>query len=225
MLTTYNRCKNHEDEVRKDSNEGSCQYNFNHQNTTTAGWQDVGFQSYMFCTSMIESEQLMTKFNADGYFWIDNLFAFCDVVSRYIPGFEYGRVGACSYKKSRVISRTTDNPVRPCEKELNNAMSNEDQRLRSQALNNYQRTMSGNVNQELADESYFLKENTFSDEAEVRIIWTVPYDVKETITITCPEAIQFCSPGTLLSKDFEKNHRGEGDIRGAMISIYSEPQV
>jgi hypothetical protein len=65
-------------------------------------------------------------------------------------------------------------------------------------------------------EPYFIKEARFSEEAEVRLIWTVESDVKKPIFIKCREATQFCKPGFALSKEYEP-YKPAGDTHSMYV--------
>lgn len=195
MLTTFERCITHEDGVRRDANEGKCNYLLNHGGYATAGVQKVGRMSYMLCLSMVESPLLMKRFSVDNFIRIHNILAFADAVSRWIPGFQRGQMGPCIYKNERSISKNAVNMVGIDPAAMITAADKDDPAALEKAFNESRQALADGVNRELAGDPYFLKEEIFSVEAEFRIVWTVPYEVKEPLIITCPEAVQFCSIG------------------------------
>lgn len=219
MLTTFKRCKIHEEENRKDSNEGGIQFEIKHGNLEAKGWHNVGFQSYMLCTSLVESEQLMSKFKVNGYFIINNILAFSDVISRYIPGFTNGMVGVCAYEDARKFSKNSNENISFSSEELARALENEDHAQVESIINKQQESLNNSINRDLGKIPYFIKENSFKEEAELRIIWSVPYDTQDTIIIKCPEARQFCSYEGLISNEINSQNNGDG--RGIMMVVES----
>jgi len=194
LLTSYSRCKNHEDKSRKDSNEGKSQYEVTYNgaygNQKTCGWHDVGAGSYMLCTSKVESEALMRKFSVNGYFWINDVLEFSEAISKCIPDFLTTKYGCCTYQDTRVLSKQKTNPFMPLIP--SKPFEDEDHEKISQILYDFQNKLSEHY-YDAAEETFFLKEKHYSDEEEFRIIWNTSNKVDGYLIIKCPQAIQFCT--------------------------------
>ena len=203
MLTTYERCRNHEDSVRRDEKEGSCHFHLTHGNMAASGIHTAGTHSYMFCGSTIESSSLMEHFSTDNYFLINDVIGFADAISRYIPGFIQGKFGCCVYKDERNLEKNTNHPVAPDATSLLNAAQNGDYADIEKEFYRMQQVMYQSVEGELADEAYFVKEQYFAKEYEFRIIWQTSKETFEPLHIQCPEAIKFCSPGKPLPRQVD----------------------
>lgn len=224
MLTTYERCKNHEDSARKDSKEGKCNFHLVHGNYAVSGIHNIGLQSYMLCASTIESDVLMEKFSTDNYLVINNVIAFADAVSRYVPGFTHGKLGACVYKDERAFTKITEKPNTPDSTGLLNAIKQGEYADIEKEFYRMQNDLYNSVENELADESYFLKENSFSEEAEFRIIWGVPRKTSDPVIIACPEAIRYCSPGKPLAKE-NKPPEFSSDGQMSVVTGFTSPKA
>jgi hypothetical protein len=216
MLTTFDRCKTIEDDSRKDENEGVCNFEINHNGGNLSGIQICGKQSYMLCTSMIESKSLMEKFKTDNYLIIFDTIGFVNSISKWIKGFCNGKIGICIYKGERIIKKNTDFDINNTTKEMIKASNDGNEEEAKRLFYQQKREISESINNNLINEPYFIKEARFSEEAEVRIIWTVEYDVKEPLFIECREATNFCIPGFPLSKEYEP-YKPVGDTRGMYI--------
>lgn len=201
QLTTYSSCKKHESEIRKDELEGKCHFELSHGNEGVAGHYLVGYRSYMLCLSMIESKSLMERFSVDGYFLINDLQAFAEAIAKCVPNFESGKIGACTYLEARSIKKSTSLPLNLSNPQAMINALEEANTLKSEApvdaeLKRMQNTISRAIDSEMGDDPYFIKENKFSVEAELRIVWTVPYNVEAPLLVACPEAVRFCSQVT-----------------------------
>ena len=202
-LTTYAQCQIHECDVRRDSNEGKANFSFDLSNLGMGGWglQTVGWQSYILCASVCESENLLQRFKVDSYFRINDVIGFFNAVSRKLADFDSGKIGACIYKDKDAFEKGLKFkgiPPNP-----NMATNSNGLALEPVAF-------------EMSDEPYFIKSDLFAVEGEFRLIWSVSSDVKEPITLHCPEAIQFCNPNIPVSDSYKKP-QNSGDIRGSVL--------
>lgn len=190
LLTTYERCKIHEDKVRCDPNEGKRTYMLTHGGKVLAGIEGVGRRSYLLCTSMLADAD---HFDDKSYFTINDPLAFASAIARSVPAFRSGRLGKCLYRPDRSLSRESQRPVIPDPSELRAAQSQEAVEL---AFNKIQQAMADLVDAELGGETYFVKaEVPFKKDAEFRFIFTVKDDVAGPLVVPCPEAISFCARG------------------------------
>lgn len=194
-LSTFPHYTAIEDASRRDEREGQANFQFTRSGLRIAGWQNVGKRSYVMCTSTSEAPVLMTLFNCDNYIRIANVLAFADAVSRYIPGFIGGHIGPCIYRTSREITRSTKLQfgVDTFAKAFADGVT--DENALGAATEQSRAQMSADLHAEIQFEHFFLKEHTFSNQSEFRIVWNVAHDAEEYLHVKCPEAIAFCSPG------------------------------
>lgn len=202
-LTTYTQCQVHECNVRRDSNEGKAKFSLELPSVGASGWgiQTVGWQSYILCASLCESDKLLEHFKVDSYFRINNVLGFFDAVSRRLSGFENGKIGSCIYRDKNSFEKSLK--------------FNEISQNSSNVRNNKELTLAP-IEFEMSDEPYFIKSDSFAAEAEFRFIWSLSNDVREPITVYCPEAIQFCEPDLPVSDKYTKPNNS-GDIRSSML--------
>jgi hypothetical protein len=216
MLTTFERCKTIEDKSRQDKSEGICNFEVNHNNGQINGIQVVGKQSYMLCTSLIESGRLMDKFKTDNYLIIFQPLEFANCISKWIPGFKRGQVGLCTYKESKTIKRNVQfDPNQTVKLMLQASQEGNDEEAK-RLFYQSRREISESINNNILNEPYLVKSSIYSDEAEVRIVWTAEDDVKEPLFLNCKEATNFCIPGSKLSKEYEP-YKLKNDSTGSMI--------
>ncbi|MBX3670457.1 MAG: hypothetical protein KF778_18810 [Rhodocyclaceae bacterium] len=203
QLTTYQKCQEHECEIRRDAKEGKANFSleFKQLGMSGGGMQTVGWQSYMLCTCLTESQKLSERFKVDSYFKIRNVLGFLDAISKRISGCGSGKIGACIYKDKQALER----PL-----QFQSVPPNVDRSSDSQGL------VLSPVQFEMSDEPYFIKSELFAIETEFRFIWHVPYDVDGPRIIECPEAIQFCEPDRPVSDTYQRS-TNSGDIRGSIL--------
>ncbi len=216
MLTTFERCKTNEDESRKDESEGICNFEINHSNGNMNGIQVVGKHSYMFCTSLNESQHLLKKFNSNNYLIIFQPLEFANVISKWIPGFNKGQIGLCTYKENKKIKRNVNFDSNETTKLMIKASEEGNEEEAKRLFYQSKREFSEAINNNIMNEPYLVKSINFSDEAEVRIIWTTEDDVNEPLFINCKEATNFCVPGFKLSKEYEP-YKIPQDTSGAFV--------
>ena len=200
MLSSYEKCKKHED-IRKDGREGSCNFHLENEGFAYSGVQRVGVTSFMLCGSVNESDDLMSRFGVDNYLVITNVLGFADAVSRAVPGFLEGKLGACSYRSGRQISKKVASSLEIDSTELLNAKTHEDI---TKAFYGSQKAMVDRINYELLDESFFIKDVAYEEEAEFRLVWRTSRKVGDGAKLDCRDAINFCTPGRPLSRNVSK---------------------
>ena len=188
MLTTYARCKIHEDQARCDPNDGKRNYLLTHGGMAVAGIQGVGKRSYLLCTSMFPG---VDHFDDKTYFAINNPLAFAAAVARSVPSFQSGRLGKCLYRSEPSLSVESERPVMPDPSELLAARDHQTVEL---AFNRMNQAMGHLVDSKLGAETYFVKaEARFEKDSEFRFIFTVDKDVSDVLVISCAEAVKFCA--------------------------------
>lgn len=149
------------------------------------GSTDVGNDAYMFCTSVIESEELMKELGYDGYFRILDPLSFSLAVANSIPGFSQAIQGLCDYQEHRLINKEIP------------GMSVDDFTNEEGELIIGGPKMIQRLGETVGDGSdlMFLKEKKYQWQAEYRFVWRIStqfFELQESIDIECKEAIQFC---------------------------------
>ncbi|MGE4329356.1 hypothetical protein [Diaphorobacter sp.] len=200
VLGSYGKYKKRED-IRKDEREGFCNFHLENEGFAYSGVQSVGAASFMLCGSVNESDDLMSRFGVDNYLVVTDVLGFADAVSRAIPGFLEGKLGACSYRSGRQISKKVAKSLEIDSTELLNAKKYEDI---TKAFYGNQKAMADRINYELIDESFFVKDVAYEKEAEFRMVWRASRKVGDGAKIDCRDAIKFCAPGRPLSRNVSK---------------------
>ena len=210
-LTTYAHCQRHECDIRRDSLEGQANFELELDSLGSSGWgvQTVGWQSYMLCGSLSESERLTSRFKVDSYFRINDVIGFYNAISSCVSGFVGGLIGACVYRDEKAFEK----PLKFREVSPNFQTSNSSAGMPFAP-----------VEFEMSDEPYFIKGDLFSVEAEFRMIWTVSEDVEGPIVIRCPAAIQFCDPDLEVTDTYKK-YESSGDIRSSILAADRFPRA
>lgn len=194
LLTTFNRCRYHEDIARRDEDEGVARFNLENGSTTLGGNIRTGSTSYMLCGSLVESERLMEKFSTDGCFLINDPVQFADAIARWLPGFVEGYVGPCIYRKDRRIRRMVDQELAPDMSSLLERPKVEpSQDELNKVMDQLNQSVARNIHNSLGFDSFLCKDVSFSDEAEFRFVWSMSEEVVEPFVVRCPDAIKFCS--------------------------------
>lgn len=174
----------HSDEQRLDAQEGCGIVIHRSQEgsaKTIIARLSQGQNAFVLCGSSIFSGELFTAFQADSGFRINDTVAFADVISRYVPGFQAGLEGPCTYRARRVV----DHDIGPVELDsLKTAPDANDIDLEK---------IIGAISMIARDDLFFLKSSFYSQQNEYRLIWLVSANVQDHIDIVCPEARQFCT--------------------------------
>ena len=195
LLTTYQKCRQHEDAVRRDTREGKFNFHIESNGYAASVIQTSGDRSYMLCTSLIEDPALARYFGVNGCIKIIDHAAFFEEVSAVIPGIESSRLGACEYVAERAKSILTTAPIQPNGDKLLAAIASDlhgdIEKLYYEMHNDFSRR----VQDHLSNEGYFAKPKAFQSEVEFRMIWTIDQPVVAGRVIRCPGAIQYCEPG------------------------------
>ncbi len=192
LLTTYERCKSHEDESRRDQNEGKLNFNFTYGDQSVGGIHGVGRSSYMLCTSMIWSEELKQRFGTKSGFSINDVQAFCHAVSAVIPGAKKHIQGLRKYVDQRSMCGPISNPFEPEATNMFEAMRTGTGDTEA-PFRKTQEAMSIRLHGHLSDKAYFMKEKQFQIEQEFRFVWAVDQPVSEPIVMICRESVRHCT--------------------------------
>jgi hypothetical protein len=194
MLTTYARCAAM-DATRQDRREGKMNSLLRYGDRAIAGLHGVGKTSYMLCTSLVESKDLMHSFEGtDDYFRIDDTAGFVQAVANSLPGYQKGLMGPCIYLPERSIE--CDDPAfEPDASELLRAMQGGDEKAMQLAVERFTGALGARMNNVVGVQPYFVKvAGTHEDEREFRLVWLVDRETgAEPITLNVPRAVQYCS--------------------------------
>lgn len=224
MLTTFERCKTIEDKSRKDESEGICNFEIDHNNGNISGLQVFGKQSYMLCTSLIESKRLMEQFKTDNYLIIFQPLEFANCISKWIPGFKRGQIGLCTYKERKTVKRNVQFDPNKTTMLMLKASEEGNEVEAKRLFYQSREEISEAINNNILNEPYLVKSSTYSDESEVRIIWTAEDDANKPLFINCKEATNFCLSGFKLSKEFEP-YKPKNDSSGSFIGTQKPFQL
>lgn len=183
-IGTFKRFREYPDEILGDKNEGrgllratSDKENFSFNIHTP-----VGDNAYILCCSLINTDELRKKFNADSCFVINDPLKFSIAISKALNGFDHSRQGFCNYQEYRMIKKTlsglsiddmTDKEGRIIE----------DGRIEAKVFKSFDPI-----------EIMFLKESRYSYQQEYRLTWTIDtryHDLSKEF-ILCKEAIEYC---------------------------------
>lgn len=185
-ISSFRKFKMYPDEIRGDKSEGGGAF----KTITKEGSQfllmtNTGESEYMFCSSLIQSDELTKQFNVDSYFKIIKPLEFSSAILNSIPGCSQAFLGFCNYQDHRII-----------EKKIKGFSINEFTDEKGSFIIGGP-TMSQRTNEIMENgiDLMFLKENKYQAQSEFRFIWSINtqfYQIKESYDIECKEAIQFC---------------------------------
>ena len=177
-LSCFAEFAKHRDEQRLDPNEGRNMIVGRTEDQTVLGWSKHGSNSYVLCTTQIESAELQAAFGCDHGFRIKDSTAFGMTIASALPRFQEGIEGPCIYQDKHMIER-----------QLN---SFEAEKLKGQQVS--RENAVALVSQIGGVDVFFVKDRKYSSQAEYRFIWNVGQDVVGPLDIHCPDARQFCEP-------------------------------
>jgi len=186
-LSSFSKFRSFPDEIRGDKHEGGGSVT---GKSGKDGFQfhvmtQTGNDSYVFCGSVLESDELKKIFNCDSCYRIIRPLEFSLSISNAIVGFKQSYQGLCNYRDYRIIAKTIED------------MSISDFTNEQGEFIIGGQKMNQRVNQLIGSgaELMFLKEKKYQDQVEYRFIWAINsqfYPMKDYIDIECKEAIQFC---------------------------------
>jgi hypothetical protein len=183
-ISSFSQFASHIDEQRLDLEEGQgmiLNRNTQGDGQTVFARLEQGKNAYVLCGSMTQSHELAQSFKTDSGFKINDSIAFCEALSRYIPGFVGGMEGPCSYVQDRMVVRDIG-PV-----DLDSVRT-------GPGIDDFDHEKMAKKLFEIAgDDFFFLKHSRFSPQSEYRFLWLTPNQVTGTVDIVCPEARQFCT--------------------------------
>jgi hypothetical protein len=195
-LTTYERCRAIDDLSRNDAREGK----INTLVRTTGDYaiasvSGVGRQSYMLCTSLHESEALMSSFEAaNDYFRIDDPRAFAETIASAVNGYQRGLMGPCTYMPERSVEKYDPSFLPDFSKILELGRSG-DEAGAIKAVEEFHKSLSENHARFVGQIPYFAKvAGSHQDEREFRFVWIVDHPTGNTmLPLVVPEATKYCS--------------------------------
>lgn len=185
-ISSFTKFIRYPDEIRGDRHEGNGVY----QAVSNEGLQfnvitNAANTGYIFCTSLVASEQLKTEFQVNSYFKINDVLGFSDAIANAIENCYQPVLGFCNYQQYRIIKKKIEGFSQ-------NDFLDESGNFIITGPKMLQRAnqMTGN-----AVELLFLKENTYQYQSEFRFLWTLnikTHDMEEHLDITCGEAVKYC---------------------------------
>lgn len=184
-LSSFRKFRQHKDEQRGDSGEGSIVMEITNPKSHHAVVGFNGQEAYVLCGSTIQSVEVMKAFGgAESGIKIKNPVSFADAVSRHIPGFVGGFQGACVYTDDRVVRRADvpDMKFPPPADEAGMEKWGDE----------YERYLAA----QNSNESLLLKPMRYANQAEYRLVWFAAGPEKDYIDLECPEVIKLCEKVT-----------------------------
>lgn len=183
-LSSFSQFSKHEDEQRKDTQEGSNILTVSGKDQTMFAVTQHGHDAYILSGSVIHSEDLLKAFDCDGCIKIKNTVAFGTAVGGAIDNSIGGLEGFCIYQDDRVIRKSAP------DFDVDDLRHSEvDQNLDMQKL-------FGAVFQIAGPDVFFTKLRKYQHQLEYRFVWIVEGEAEDHIFIECPEAVQFCEKVT-----------------------------
>jgi hypothetical protein len=185
-LGSFLKFQEYPDEIRGDVSEGKGAIKSKSEDGfQVVGVTEVGNDAYIFCTSIIESEELKKEFQTDGCFRIKDPLGFSLAMANSILGFSHSVQGLCNYQDFRLV----DKPI--------NGMSVKDFTNEAGELIIGGPKMFQRLGEMVGDgtDLMFLKEKKYQKQAEYRFIWKINtqyFELQKYIDVECKEAIQFC---------------------------------
>ncbi len=185
-VSSFKRFIQYPDEIRGDKSEGGGTY----EAKSAEGFQfllmtNVGSNAYMFCTSLIATDEIKHQFNVNSYFRINKPLEFSAAIINAIVGSTQAYLGFCNYQDYRIIKKQIEGfSVNDFTNEKGELI------LGGPKMNQRTNEMMGN-----GIDLMFLKENKYQSQSEFRFMWTINnqfYEMQEYLDITCKEAVQFC---------------------------------
>lgn len=178
MLSCFDKFKNYEDEMQGDKDEGNgIVGGTDEKGNVSAVIYESGLNAYVMSTTTELTDEVKSDFNGKCAIKINNPTLFGLELSKKIPFVNSGLEGHCTYAKSRV--HFLDNEI-----ENNKMFQNLDFQNDPNSRELFKQITLG---MEL-----FLKLEKYKHQKEYRLIWFSKPNVKESIIINCPEAIQLC---------------------------------
>lgn len=114
QLSSFAQFAEHEDEARKDSDEGVNIMTVEDEDSAIIGVGAAGRDAYVFCGSTIASDELMEEFGVDGYFKINDTRAFAREISKSleqsddVKQVKRGVEGFCEYADGNRIQTESE---------------------------------------------------------------------------------------------------------------------
>ncbi len=183
-LSSFAEFKRHEDEQRLDKLEGETSLAVETQHPEPRllfGRGSYGLSAYVLSATTRHDEALMREFGCDSYIRINDPTEFGIRVARHVPGLVAGFEGPCLYQANKIIRRTVDHMdtsqfVDPTDPSKPNR----------EALERFTRD-------QMQHYPFFLKDKSFSNQVEYRLLWMTSSQVEGFLYIKVPEAVPFCS--------------------------------
>lgn len=187
-LSSFERFSRHEDEIRRDSSEGGNILWGRGEDKTMMAVTHHGHNAYVLCGSTIGSDRLMDRFGENGYFRIKDTTSFAVEVLKSLESHESLRCqgiveGFCIYKSKRSIERPID-------------IDFEDMKLDDGSGNIDMGKMQEKVAEIGGQDVFFVKEKSYQEECEYRILWIMSDKVDGITDVQCPEARKYCEKVT-----------------------------
>ncbi|MGF6611715.1 hypothetical protein OKW45_006637 [Paraburkholderia sp. WSM4175] len=197
LLTTLPKCREHEEESRRDGTDGKLSFAILDGQQIMAGLSIAGKSSYLLCTSCSCAEPIQQRFGTDSWIEIIDVQGFAQAVCRAVGSDTRPMFVPCRYLVDKSVTINAASPIADdfaemCEAVTTGKTENIKQlfyetnaRLRARA-------------EAFEHDVYFLKPaDPYQIEEEFRFVWTVDAAVSGPKVFDCSEARQFCQPARL----------------------------
>jgi len=175
LISSLRKFIKYPDEVRGDKNEGTAHYHTElNGGSHFVSHLSSGISQYIFCTSLINSDELKSDFGVDSCIRIFKPFEFTIAILNSIANSSGASYGLCNYQDSRYVESMS-------EKSMVDVVDD---------FINFSGEQMGN-----GLDMLFLKENKYQYQNEFRFVWdvNVPYDeLPENMIVECKEALKYC---------------------------------
>lgn len=178
LLSSFSKFKLYPNEIQGDKREGDGMCYFEDSNGTTHAFQyEAGMNSFILSATEKIIEKIIKDFQAVGAIKILNTSLFALEISKKISYCYSGLEGRCNYSDSRVFKINDNKKI-----------------AEMFAVKDYKVDQEFGYELQLLTKEYelFLKAKSYEDQNEYRLIWFTKEMVTSSLTIICPEAVEYC---------------------------------
>lgn len=193
-LTSYRRCRTHEDAVRLDADEGKYTFHFQGRENNLFLRRDAGNNSYMLCTSFSSSPELKSHFGVNSCFRIDNPLRFIRAIEKSLDGVAETTARAVLYVWNRAARRSFEDSefmhrIKPLLDHVQGIKRGNLEQIWNEVHEEHARRLDGFM----TGIEYYTKPLSYVREVEFRIVWTTATPTENGMIIECPEAVRYYS--------------------------------
>lgn len=175
MLSCFNNFKKNPDEMQGDKEEGHAIVGeFGNGSKNSHVIYESGLNAFVMSTASKITDKIIKDFNAVGAIKIKDPSMFAFEIAKKLPYVESGVEGFCNYKSSRVEFLKGE------EGKILNSLD-------------FSIPTSRIIFEEITKGmELFLKLDKYEYQNEYRLVWFSNEEIKNSIIVSCPEAVKFC---------------------------------